>query len=91
MNNFLNETERHASAIKRQIKQISIKHLVKKLGLFAIKKINYYYLIIHLKLFSFTHLFYDFYWSLFDISKKHVGNKLLTCFFIVWRNELWMI
>lgn len=91
MNNFLNETVRNESAIKRQIKQISIKHLAKKLGIFALKEVNYYYLIIYLKLYIFAHLYCCFYRSLFRIIKKHVRNKLLTCFLFVWRNELWMI
>lgn len=80
MNNFLNETERHASAIKRQIKQISIKCL-DKLSLFALEKDEVdCYIKEYLEPFIFIRPFYWFTNPLVKVIKEHVGNELPTCF-----------
>jgi len=80
MNNFLNETVRNESAIKRQIKQISIKCL-DKLSLFALEKDEVdHYIKEFLEPFIFIRPFYWFTNPLVRIIKEHVGNELPSCF-----------
>lgn len=80
MNNFLNETVRNESAIKRQIKQISIKCL-DKLSLFALEKDELdYYIKEYLEPFIFIRPFYWFTNPLIKVIKEHVGNELPACF-----------